>query len=111
MAVVDLATCLVESHLDANFPDDQPDAWLISPDEGRISAIASGYASVRRLTAPERELLPDAARFPAAIVGAVHLEAALIGGASGPPVEARMARLQNRLAVADEIAAAALRYL
>ncbi len=88
LAVLDLAHCLMESHLDATWPDDEPAAWLISPDEARISAVASGYASIRRLTAPERQLLPAAARFPAAIIGAVHLEAALIGGATGPSMDA-----------------------
>ncbi|MGO8958074.1 MAG: phosphotransferase enzyme family protein [Streptosporangiaceae bacterium] len=111
LAVVDLAHCLVETHLDAGARADQPEAWLISPDEARINAVASGYASVRQLTAPERELLAASARFPAAIIGAVQFEAALIGGASGPSIEARLACLENRLAVADAIAAAALRYL
>jgi Ser/Thr protein kinase RdoA (MazF antagonist) len=111
LAVLDLAHCLVEGHLDASLREDQPEAWLISPDEGRINAIASGYAGVRALSTPERELLPAAARFPAAIVGAIHLEAALTGGARGPSMDARLARLENRMATAEAIAAAALRYL
>jgi Ser/Thr protein kinase RdoA (MazF antagonist) len=111
LAVLDLAHCLVEGHLDASLREDQPEVWLVSPDEGRINAIASGYASVRALSTPERELLPAAARFPTAIVGAIHLEAALVGGARGPSMDARLARLENRMATAEVIAAAALRYL
>jgi Ser/Thr protein kinase RdoA (MazF antagonist) len=110
LAVLDVGQCLMESHLDAASPGD-PATWLISPDEARINAIASGYASVRQLAAQERELLPAAVRFPAAIIGAVHLEASLIGGASGPWMDARLACLQNRLDVADDVAAKALRYL
>ncbi len=111
LAVLDLVHCLVAGHLDASLGDDQPETWLISPDEGRINAIASGYASVRTLSSPERELLPAAATFPAAIVGAIYLEAALIGGARGPSMDARLDRLENRMATAEVIVAAALRYL
>ncbi len=110
LAVLDLGHCLTECHLAAP-PPGAPAGRLISPDEAQISAIAAGYASVRQLAAPERDLLPAATRFAAAISGAVHLEAALIGGAGGSSMDARLARLQNRLEVADDVAATALRYL
>lgn len=107
LAVVDFANCLVECHLDSSLPDDEPQAWLISPDEERIRAVAAGYASVRTLSEAELALLPDAAKFSAAVVGAIHLEAALSAGVSGPSMDARLERLRNRLIVADDIAAMA----
>jgi Ser/Thr protein kinase RdoA (MazF antagonist) len=111
LAVLDLGNCLVECHLDSALPDNQPDGWLITPDVSRISAVASGYASVRIPSDAELALLPTAVRFPAAVVGAVHLEAALSMGVAGPAMDARFERLQNRLAVADAIAAFARRHL
>jgi Ser/Thr protein kinase RdoA (MazF antagonist) len=104
LPVLDLGNALVECHLDAALPDDQPDAWLITPDPGRIGALASGYASVRPLAPDELALLPVATRYVAAIVGAVHFEAALAHGAAGPAMDARLARLRNRVAVAAAVA-------
>jgi len=111
LAVLDLGNCLMECHLDAAVPDADPDAWLISPDEDRIAAVASGYVSVRRLSQAELGLLPAAVKFAAAVVGSVHLELALLSGVSGPAMDARLSRLQNRFAVAAEVAELALEHL
>jgi Ser/Thr protein kinase RdoA (MazF antagonist) len=111
LAVLDLANCLMECHLDAAVPDSDPEAWLISPDEDRIAAVASGYTAVRSLHAAERDLLPAALRFPAAVVGAVHFELALTDRVGGPTMDARLARLENRLSVAADVAAIAAQYL
>lgn len=111
LPVLDLGYCLAECHLDAGLPPDRPEAWLVQPDERRIAAVAGGYSAVRLVTAAERELLPDAVRFGAAFVGAIHLEAALTGGAGGPSMDARLARLRNRLAISDTVAELALRHL
>jgi len=111
LAILDLGNCLMECHLDAAVPDTEPEAWLISPDEDRIAAVARGYTSVRALSAAELDLLPDAVRFTAAVVGAVHLELALAEGVAGPTMDARLARIENRLGVADEVAALARSHL
>jgi Ser/Thr protein kinase RdoA (MazF antagonist) len=111
LAVLDLGNALVECHLDAALPDDQPEAWLITPNAERIGAFAGGYASLRPLAPDELALLPDAARYPAAIVGAVHFEAALAHGAAGPAMDARLARLRNRVTVAAAIAGLAAPHL
>jgi Ser/Thr protein kinase RdoA (MazF antagonist) len=111
LAVLDLGNCLMECHLDAAIPDDQPDAWLIAPDEDRIAEVTSGYSGVRRLSAAELSLLPAAVKFAAAVVGSVMLELALVSGVSGPAIDARLSRLQNRMAVADEVAELALEHL
>jgi Ser/Thr protein kinase RdoA (MazF antagonist) len=111
LPVLDLGNCLAECHLNSNLPPDQPQAWLVRPDAHRIAAVASGYREVRELTAAERELLPEAVRFGAAFVGAIHCEAALTGGASGPGMDTRLARLRNRLEVSPEVARLALRHL
>jgi Ser/Thr protein kinase RdoA (MazF antagonist) len=111
LAVLDLGNCLLECHLDSAVPDGLPEAWLISPDEDRIAAVADGYVSVRKLSEAELALLPAAITFAPAIVGAVHLELALVSGVSGPAMDSRFARLQNRLAVADDVAALALSHL
>jgi len=111
LAVIDLGNCLLACHLDGAVPDHEPDAWLISPDEDRIREVTAGYASVRRLSAAELALLPAAVKFAAAVVGAVHFELALLSGVSGPAMDARLSRLENRLAVADEVAELALEHL
>jgi Ser/Thr protein kinase RdoA (MazF antagonist) len=111
LAVIDLGNCLVECHLDSALRDDRPQGWLITPDEKRIGAVASGYASCRSVSPGERALLPAAMTFSAAVVGAIHLELALISGVRGPVMDARLARLQNRVAVAGEVAALALPHL
>lgn len=111
LAVLDLGTCLIECQLAANLPDDKPDEWLITPDEAPIAAVCEGYLRVRELSAAERDLLPEAVRFPAAVVGSVHFELALVSGVTGPTMDARLARLQNRLDVADVVTALALRHL
>jgi Ser/Thr protein kinase RdoA (MazF antagonist) len=111
LAVLDVGNCLMECHLNSAASDLDPEAWLIAPDEDRIAATASGYASARTLSAAEIALLPDAVRFGAAVAGALHLELALAEGVSGPIMDARLARLENRLAIADEVAALAMPYL
>jgi Ser/Thr protein kinase RdoA (MazF antagonist) len=111
LPVLDLGNCLAECHLDSGLPPDRPEAWLVRPDAHRIAAVASGYREVRELTGAEREVLPEAVRFGAAFAGAIHCEAALTGGASGPAMDARLARLRNRLEISAEVARLALRHL
>jgi Ser/Thr protein kinase RdoA (MazF antagonist) len=111
LPLLDLGYCLLECHLDVGLAGDQPAAWLIRPDEDRIAAVAAGYARWRRLQPAEQELLPEAIRFAAAFVGAIHLERALIGDARGASMDARLARLRNRLAVSDAVAELARRHL
>ena len=111
LAVLDLGNCLMECHLDAAVPDHQPEAWLVSPDEDRIREVSAGYAGIRRLSAAELDLLPAAVKFAAAVVGAVYLELALVSGVSGPAIDARLSWLENRMAVADEVAELALEHL
>jgi hypothetical protein len=55
--------------------------------------------------------VPAAVKFAAAVVGAVHFELALLSGVSGPAMDARLSRLENRMAVADEVAELALEHL
>jgi Ser/Thr protein kinase RdoA (MazF antagonist) len=111
LPVLDLGHCLAECHLNSGLPPDRPETWLVRPDAHRIAAVASGYRAVRPLTGAERDLLPDAVRFGAAFAGAIHCEAALTGGASGPAMDARLARLRNRLDISDAVAELALRHL
>ena len=111
LAILDLGNCLMECHLDAAVPDTEPEEWLISPDEDRVAAVARGYSSVRALSAAELDMLPDAVRFTTAVVGAVHLELALAEGVTGATMDARLARIENRLGVADEVAALARSHL
>ena len=111
LAVLDLGNTLMECHLNSAASDLDPEAWLIAPDEDRIAATASGYAGARRLSAGELAMLPDAVRFGAAVAGGLHVELALAEGVGGPIMDARLARLENRLAIADEVAALAVPYL
>jgi Ser/Thr protein kinase RdoA (MazF antagonist) len=111
LAVVDLGSCLMECHLNSAASALDPEAWLIAPDEDRIAATASGYASVRTLSPAELALLPDAIRFSTAAAGARHLDLALTEGVGGPAMDARLARIEDRLAIADEVAELALPYL
>jgi Ser/Thr protein kinase RdoA (MazF antagonist) len=106
LAVLDLGNALAECHLDAALPGD-PEQWLITPSPERIAAVAKGYAGIRVPSAAELALLPAAVAFAAAVIGSVHLELALAGGVVGPVLDARLAWLQNRLAVAGEVAAIA----
>ena len=111
LPVLDLGHSLAECHLNSGLPPDKPEAWLGRADAHRIAALVSGYREARELTAAERGLLPEAIRFGAAFVGAIHFEAALTGGASGPAMDARLARLRNRLEISAEVARLALRHL
>jgi Ser/Thr protein kinase RdoA (MazF antagonist) len=111
LAVVDLGNCLMECHLNSAASPLDLDAWLIAPDEDRIAATAAGYASVRTLSESELAVLPDAIRFGTAVAGALHVNLALTESVSGPTMDARLARLEDRLAIADEVAELALPYL
>jgi Ser/Thr protein kinase RdoA (MazF antagonist) len=110
MPLLDLGYCLLECHLDAGPPGDQPSARHIRPDEGRIAAVAAGYSRYRRLQPAERDLLPDGMRFAAAFAGGIHFEQALIGGMRGVRMDARLERLRNRLTVSDAVAELARRH-
>jgi len=107
LPVVDLGAALLECHLDAGLPDDEPAPWLVEPSPDRVRALAAGYARVRTLTPAELDLLPAAARFSAAVAGSVHMDVALMEEASGPVMDARLARVENRLGVAGDVAAIA----
>jgi len=111
LGILDLGSCLMECHLNSAASSLDPDAWLIAPDEDRIAATASGYASARTLSAGELTLLPDAIKFGTAVAGALHVDLALTQGVSGPTMDARLARLEDRLAIADEVAELAMPYL
>jgi Ser/Thr protein kinase RdoA (MazF antagonist) len=111
LPVVDLGYCLLECHLDLGLPRSSPDAWHISPDPGRIGALLDGYTRWRRLDEAERSALADGIRFAAAYIGAIHFEQALIGGMAGATMDARLARLRNRIAVSQAVADLAARHL
>jgi Ser/Thr protein kinase RdoA (MazF antagonist) len=104
LAVLDLGRALLECQLDSGLPPGQPDAWLVTPDERKVTALAEGYRDVRRPSAAELRLLPQAIRFGVAFVGALHFRQALLGGLAGPGADARLARLRNRLAVSAQVA-------
>ncbi len=111
LAVTDLGHCLLECHLDPGLPAAEPSAWLIQPDEGRIAAVLTGYCRRRRLDDSERDLLLAGIRFAAAFAGALHFEQALIDGVRGAGMDARLARLRNRLQVSQAVAQLAARHL
>ena len=111
LPVADLGSCLLECHLDPGPPAGSPQAWLIEPDPGRIGAVLDGYARWRRLDDAERGTLPDGIRFAAAVTGASHFERALIDGVRGATMDARLARLRNRIAVSQAVADLAARHL
>lgn len=104
LAVLDLGRALLESPLDSGLPPGQPDAWLVTLDERKVTALAEGYRDVRRPSAAELRLLPQAIRFGVAFVGALHFRQALLEGLAGPGADARLARLRNRLAVSAQVA-------
>ena len=111
VAVTDLGNCLLESHLDPGLPATQPSAWLIQPSPARIAAVLTGYCRLRRLNAAERRLLLPGIRFATAFAGALHFEQALIDGVRGAGMDARLARLRNRLAVSQSVAELASTHL
>jgi Ser/Thr protein kinase RdoA (MazF antagonist) len=116
LPVLDLGQCLLECLLDPapgagpSEPWD-PVGWHAAPDEDRIAAIARGYATRRPLAAAERGVLLPAIRFGAAYAGAIHFEQALAQGVRGAAMDARLARLRNRLAVSGAVARLAARHL
>jgi Ser/Thr protein kinase RdoA (MazF antagonist) len=111
LAVTDLGHCLLECHLDPGLPATERSAWLIQPDQARIAAVLAGYRRLRRLDSAERELLLPGIRFAAALAGALHFEQALIDGVRGTGMDARLARLRNRLEVSQAVAELAARHL
>ena len=111
LPVVDLGHCLMECHLDPGLPAGQPAAWLVQPDPGRVAAVLDGYTRWRQVHHAEREILPEGIRFATAYIGAIHFERALIDGVHGPTMDARLARLRNRIAVSQVIADLAAQHL
>jgi Ser/Thr protein kinase RdoA (MazF antagonist) len=111
LPVADLGHSLLECHLDPGLPADQPAAWHIQPDQARIAGLLTGYSRLRRLDSAERELLLPGIRFAAAFIGALHFEQALVDGVRGAGMDARLARLRNRLEVSQAVAELALRHL
>jgi Ser/Thr protein kinase RdoA (MazF antagonist) len=107
LAVLDLGNALIECHRDATLPGDQPERSLITLSPERIAALATGYAEVRAPSAAELDLLPAAVAFGAAVSASIHLELKLAGDVFGPVLDARLEWLQNRLSVADAVAAIA----
>jgi Ser/Thr protein kinase RdoA (MazF antagonist) len=110
LPLLDLGFCLLECHLDVGLPTNQPTAWHIQPDENRIAAIAAGYSRWRQLQPAEKDLLLEGIRFPAAYVGAIHFEQALLGQVRGRSMDVRLERLRNRLAVSGAVADLARRH-
>jgi Ser/Thr protein kinase RdoA (MazF antagonist) len=116
LPVLDLGHCLVGCHLALGppapgLPADQPRAWRIEPDPGRIAAVLEGYARWRRLADAEREVLAEGIRFGAAYAGAIHFERALVDGVQGAAMDARLGRLRDRIAVSQAVADLAARHL
>jgi Ser/Thr protein kinase RdoA (MazF antagonist) len=103
-AILDLGRALLECHLDSNLPDGDPGAWHIQPDQQRITALCQGYRSQRAPEPAELALLADAIGFGIAFIGAIHLHQVVNLGITGPGMDARLARLRNRLAASGEIA-------
>ena len=110
LPLLDLGFCLLECHLDVGLPGSQPSAWHIQPDENRIAAVAAGYSRWRRLQPAEKDLLLEGIRFPAAYVGAIHFEQALLAGVRGRSMDVRLERLRNQLAASDAVAELARRH-
>jgi Ser/Thr protein kinase RdoA (MazF antagonist) len=108
--LLDLGFCLLECHLDVGLPGSRPSAWHIHPDEKRIAAIVAGYSRWRQLQPAEKDLLLEGIRFPAAYVGAIDFEQALLTGVRGKSMDMRLERLRNRLAVSDVVADLARRH-
>jgi Ser/Thr protein kinase RdoA (MazF antagonist) len=92
-------------------PDSQPSAWHVQPDENRIAAVVAGYSRWRRLQPAEKDLLLEGIRFPAAYVGAIHFEQALLAAVRGRSMDVRLERLRNQLAASDAVAELARRHL
>ena len=119
LPVLDLGNCLMESLLDshpsaagaAGGPAGRARARLVEPDEDRVAAVARGYAQERLPGAAERAILPDAVRFGACYIGAIHLHQALAEGVSGASMDARLELLRNRMAVSDAVASQAAPHL
>jgi Ser/Thr protein kinase RdoA (MazF antagonist) len=111
LPVVDLGHCLLECHLDPGLPAGLPAAWHIRPDPGRFAAVLDGYTRWRQVHHAERKILPEGIRFATACIGAIHFERALIDGVRGPTMDARLARLRNRIAVSQAVADLAAQHL
>jgi Ser/Thr protein kinase RdoA (MazF antagonist) len=111
LPVVDLGQCLLECHFDPDLPPGQAGAWRIEPDPGRIAAVLDGYTRWRRLEDAERSILAEGIRFGPAYAGAIHFERALVDEVGGTTMDARLARLNNWIAVSQAIADLAARHL
>jgi Ser/Thr protein kinase RdoA (MazF antagonist) len=110
LPLLDLGFCLLECHLDVGLPGNRPSAWHVRPDDRRIAAIAAGYSSWRQLQPAEKDLLPEGIRFPAAYVGAIDFEQALLTGVRGSSLDVRLELLRNRFAASGVVADLARRH-
>lgn len=108
LAVLDLGKLLLEGHLDSDLPPGDALAWHIQPNQARIHAIVDGYSQQRRLTPVELDCLLDAVRFDLSFIGAIHFAYVARHGLDAS-LERRYARMENRYAVSQEVAALALR--
>ena len=110
LPLLDLGFCLPNATWTWACPVTSRPPGTSSPDENRIAAIVAGYSRWRQLQPAEKDLLLEGIRFPAAYVGAIHFEQALLGGVRGRSMDVRLERLRNRLAVSDAIADLARRH-
>lgn len=113
-AMADLGRLLLECHLNTNLPVEDALAWHITPDPQRIEAVVEGYAKYRYPSPAELDALLVATRFGVAFIGALHLDQALHAASTDPAwvagMERRVARLQNRYQVSEEIVALAIEH-
>jgi hypothetical protein len=98
-------------HLSPGPPGPPGGPERIQPDERRIGAVLAGYSRWRQLHDSERQILPEAIRFAPAYIGAIHFEQALLDGVRGAPMDARLGRIHNRLAVSQAVTDLAVRHL
>ena len=111
LPVVDLGQCLLECHFDPDLPPGQARAWRIEPDPGRIAAVLDGYTRWRRLDDAERSILAEGIRFAAATPARSTSSGLSSTRSDGPTMDARLARLDNWIAVSQAVADLAARHL